>query len=372
MTRSADVPTDLLDGLHGDTRAERAALITWLLDRGFTVDQIRNSPVPTILPANRVMGDDGIYLCETELARSVGLEAESLRRLQRAAGLPRVADPDAAVLRRVDAEAAAAATCLIDFGLDVDEAAAVVRVLVEGLSHTAAILRDTGFKVWPKPDESEIEQAQAAEVIATRAAPRIEAMVGGLMLMQIRRIFETEGLGADERAEGRLPGARTIAVAFADLTGFTRLGEVSPPEELAQVASRLADLAHDAVREPVCFVKSIGDAVMLVSPDVAALADVVLTLLSGAAAAGLPQLRAGIAVGPAVSRAGDWFGSSVNLASRVTDRAEPGMVLVAEPVPEVIGAVPTFVWSSIGRRRLRGLPAEMELFRLRRGTSPRE
>jgi adenylate cyclase len=60
-----------------------------------------------------------------------------------------------------------------------------------------------------------------------------------------------------------------VTVAFADVAGFTRLGEASPPEELENVASRLTELAHDVAGGPVRFIKSIGDAVMFVCADAA-------------------------------------------------------------------------------------------------------
>jgi adenylate cyclase len=65
----------------------------------------------------------------------------------------------------------------------------------------------------------------------------------------------------------QLPGGRPIEVAFADVVEFTRLGEEVPPEELGEVAARLASLTRDVVAEPVHFVKTIGGAVMLVSAD---------------------------------------------------------------------------------------------------------
>ena len=121
-----------------------------------------------------------------------------------------------------------------------------------------------------------------------------------------------------------------MTVCFADLAGFTRLGEAIPPEDLERVANRLAELAHDVSSAPVRFVKSIGDAAMLVCSHPAPLINAVLDLADATAAHDLPRLRIGVASGCAVSRAGDWFGSPVNVASRVTAAAQPGAVLVAE------------------------------------------
>ena len=99
-----------------------------------------------------------------------------------------------------------------------------------------------------------------------------------------------------------------------------------PPEELESLANRLSALARDVAAPPVHFIKTIGDAVMFVSTDAAALLRAALELLAAAEKEDLPQLRVGLAAGSAVRRAGDWFGSPVNLASRVTAVARPGSV----------------------------------------------
>ena len=64
-----------------------------------------------------------------------------------------------------------------------------------------------------------------------------------------------------------LPGSREVAVCFADLVGFTRLGEEVAPEELGHLAARLEALAADAAEPPVKLVKTIGDAAMLTAPE---------------------------------------------------------------------------------------------------------
>jgi adenylate cyclase len=115
----------------------------------------------------------------------------------------------------------------------------------------------------------------------------------------------------------------------------------------------------------VQFIKTIGDAVMFVSPDAAALLRAALELLASAEKQDLPQLRVGLAAGGAVRRAGDWFGSPVNLASRVTSAARPGTVLVAESARELIGDVDEFTWSFAGARHVKGIKDEVKLFRAR-------
>jgi adenylate cyclase len=115
-----------------------------------------------------------------------------------------------------------------------------------------------------------------------------------LTVVVARGDIEARGLvDGLHRAAGHLPGARHMTVCFADLAGFTRLGEALPPADLRRVASRLAQLAHDVAAAPVRFVKSIGDAVMLVC--VVPLLRAVPELVDAAAADGLPRLRVGVA-----------------------------------------------------------------------------
>ena len=358
----------LLDGLDGEARKERAQLIAWLLDRGFSIDHIRASvAAPLMLPAYRVLGDDGELVSAREVCESTGVELELLQRLQRAIGLPRIEDPDAAVLLRADGEAAARAKLFLELGIGPDDAVAVMRVLVESLDHAAAIMREVALKAILRPGSTEIELAEGSEQLALQAAPNLGPLMEDLIRMVLRHSFEMEAVNAAERAAGTLPGSRPVTVGFADLAGFTRLGEALPPEELEHVASRLAELAHDVAFPPVRFVKSIGDAVMLVSFESAPLLSAMLDLADAAAANDLPRLRIGLASGSAVTRAGDWFGRPVNLASRVTGAARPGTVLVAESTRDAVANAGGFDWSPAGTRRLKGVSGEVKLFRVTRG-----
>ena len=357
----------MLDGLEGDARQERIDLISWLLTRGFRLDHIRGSVgAPLSLPANRVIGDDGEYVSARQICQSTGIDLSLLRRIHRAIGLPRIADPDAPNLLRVDGEAAAQARIILDLGIRPEDVVAVLRVMRESLGHAAAVMREAGLKAILKPGATEIEVAGAIEALALRAAPSFGPMMEALLRLELRRSFETEAVNAAERAAGILPGARRMTVCFADLTGFTRLGEALPPEDLERVANRLAELAHDLSRAPVRFVKSIGDAVMLVCSDALPLVVAVLDLVAAAAANDLPRLRVGVATGSAVTRAGDWFGSPVNVASRVTAAAQPGAVFIAESTKDAVGSAGDLAWSWIGPRHLKGVSGEVKLFRVQR------
>jgi adenylate cyclase len=360
---------DLLDGLEGSGRAERAELIEWLLQQGFTVDQIRGEFVPMLLATRRLMGDDGTYVSAREISESTGIDLELLQRVQRAIGLARVDDPDAAVHMRADGVAAAHAQRFVEIGLDPEQVVLVVRVLAEGLSRAAEVMRHSAMAAILKPGASELDIAKGSLALVSQIAPLLGQWIEDMLFMQLRHMMETEAVNASERAAGApLPGARQVTVAFADLVGFTRLGEAVPPEELGQLANRLADRARDVAVPPVRFIKTIGDAVMFVCTEPVPLLDAVLKLVETTDTDNdFPRLRAGVASGMAVSRAGDWFGSPVNVASRVTGVARPGAVLAADSVRESIGDAAGFSWSFAGARHLKGIKVDVKLFRARRG-----
>ncbi len=375
MADDLDIDTDiedsgLLDGLEGRARTERAELIAWLLAEGFTTEQIRGEVSPMLLPAGRIIGNDGVRVSARQICEETGIDLELLEAMQSALGLPRADDPDAVIHLRADGEAAARVKTFLEMGLSREQVLTVARVLGHSLAQTAEAMRHVVLEAVLSPGASELELAQAYEQIVRGVSPLLGPLCDDVLRVQLRHTLETEAVSAAERAAGALPGARDITVAFADLVGFTRLGEVVPPEELESLANRLTTMAHDLVAPPVRFVKTIGDAVMLVSTEPVALLRTCLELLAAAEkaaekAADFPQIRVGIAFGHAVSRAGDWFGSPVNLASRVTGIARPNSVLVTESAREEIGSAADFEWSFAGARRLKGVKGEVKVFRAR-------
>lgn len=197
----------LLDGLEDQAREERAELIAWLIEKGYSLNEIRRSlATPLLLPANRVFGDDATYVSAREISQSTGMELGLLQRLYGAVGRPRIDDADAAVMLRADGEAVARAKFFIDIGVDPDETVALIRVLIEGLGYAAAMMRDAALNVLLRPGASEIELAQAAEELARRSAPELGPMVEDLLFMQLRTSFQIEAVTAAERAVGKLPG----------------------------------------------------------------------------------------------------------------------------------------------------------------------
>jgi adenylate cyclase len=227
-------------------------------------------------------------------------------------------------------------------------------------------MRGTAMRLVLEPGLSERELSVRYAHAAAALTPMTEPLLGHLMRRHLSKSVQTEIVGAEERQTGRLPGSRPMVVGFADLVGFTRLGESVPVDELGAVAGRLEELVLDVLEPPVRFVKTIGDAAMLVSSEGEPLLQNTLALVEAADAEGenFPQLRAGLAAGEAVSRAGDWFGRPVNLASRLTGIARPGSVLTTESLREMVPD--GYRWSKAGIRNIKGIEEPVPLWRVRR------
>jgi adenylate cyclase len=111
-------------------------------------------------------------------------------------------------------------------------------------------------------------------------------------------------------------------------------------------------------------VKALGDGVMLHSPDARRLIDTVLSMLEAAPRAGLPPLHVGIHAGPLIELDGDYYGRTVNVASRIAAHAAAGEVLVSGTA--VARAAPGLVLVERPGVILRGLGEPMTLFRVSR------
>jgi adenylate cyclase len=357
----------LLDGLQDEQRAERLALLQYLAADGVPLAELRRttaSGTVMFLPAERVIGGRARYSAR-EIAERTGTELDFLIGMLRAMGLA-IPGPDEAVYTEGDLEAVRMTGVFRQAGISDEEILDLLRTLGRGLSQTAETMRALALRLVLEPGVSEHELAQRYAAAASQLSPMLGPLITNLLTLHLREMAQSEALSAAERSGGQLPGSREITVCFADLVGFTRLGEEVPPDELAGKAVRLEALTSEVIDAPVRLIKTIGDAAMLTSLEPEPLLDAALDLLDAAEAEGedFPQLRAGIAIGPALSRAGDWFGRPVNLASRITAVARPGSVLAEREVRE--SARESYRWSYAGERRLRGVREPVPLFRARR------
>ena len=181
---------------------------------------------------------------------------------------------------------------------------------------------------------------------------------------RIRQAVITEA----ELAAGRVSGTDEVTIAFADLVGFTRLGESLEIEEIGDLTGRLFELASDAARPPVRLVKMIGDAAMFASTESGPLLEAVVGVVESGGTDEIPPLRAGVARGRALGRGGDWYGRPVNLASRLTNFARPDTIVVDQAVKDSISESNgrPFDFSFAGKRKFKGIEGEVPVHRVRR------
>jgi adenylate cyclase len=359
----------LLDGLDGRARSERVTLLQQLADDGVPLSEMRRSTAAgsiMYLPADRVIVGSERYTA-AEIAELSDVSEEFLIAARRAMGLP-IPEQDEAVYTTAELESARMIHVARDAGITDEDVLDMLRVLGRGLSQVAETLRTLPLKLVIEAGISEPELANRYAQAAGVLYPLVNPLVESVLTLHLKHATQSTVVSELERSGGHLPGSREVTVCFADLVGFTRLGEEVAPDELGRLAVRLEALAGDVADPPVRLVKTIGDAAMLASPEPEPLLGAALRLIDAADAEGedFPQLRAGAAIGQALPRAGDWFGRPVNLASRITAVARPGSLLVERELRESVAN--GYRWSFAGERKLKGIRGGVPLFRARRAS----
>jgi adenylate cyclase len=153
------------------------------------------------------------------------------------------------------------------------------------------------------------------------------------------------------------------AIAFLDLTGYTRLTEERGDRAAAELAGRLVEIVHEfAHRGGGRVVKLLGDGVMFHFPEPAQGVRCGLELVDRLPRVGLPAARVGLHSGPVVFQDGDYFGRTVNVAARITDYARPGEVLVSDQVVADADRLEGVRFAPVGPVSLKGLSAPITLY----------
>jgi adenylate cyclase len=166
---------------------------------------------------------------------------------------------------------------------------------------------------------------------------------------------------------------RPPAMCFLDITGYTRLTQERGDEAAAQLAATLSRLVQRAsVQHGGRPIKWLGDGVMFYFPDPGPGVVAALDMVDGVADAGLPPAHVGLHAGPVIFQEGDYYGQTVNIASRIAEYARPGEVLVSQAVVDAWtaragSADPAAAFAEIGPVELKGVSGTMALYAARRG-----
>jgi adenylate cyclase len=292
-----------------------------------------------------------------ELARRVGIDPEEVQRFWRAMGFPDPPDEEAIF---TDTDVVVLTTFdrfVKDDMIDPKVALQITRVVGQAMSRVAeaqvAAVRER-FQAAGLLDDRANEQMGVA--VVARSAELLPAFEG-LLVYQWRRHL----VAAAQRAVMAIDtdGETTLAltVGFADMVGFTALSQQFDERELAEVVGGFEALAYDSVAaHGGRVVKMIGDEVMFVTDEPAAAAEIGLTLAEVYADdETVSDVRVGMAHGPVLSWEGDYFGPTVNLASRIVNIAYVGAVVVSSEIRELLADDERFALKAVRPRRLKGI-----------------
>lgn len=352
----------LLDGLDATERQAREELLERLEAEGFSLEELKAAVEENrlaLLPLERVLG--GRYTA-AEIEERTGLSVELLMRIRRMLGLPG-AEPNERVFGEEEVAAAQSTKMFIEAGIGEEAIAEITRVLGEAMSRVASTTMAAFAETFLHPGDSEQDVAWRFAALAEKLIPAFSPVLLAAYKAHLRESVQRGMISRAELEAGHLVGEQEIAVCFADMVGFTALGGQLEAQELGSVVTKFGELAADIAGPEVRLIKTIGDAAMLSCSEPAPVVRAALSLLDAVDEADLPSVRAGVAYGRALPRAGDLFGHAVNLASRVTGIARPGSVLCTAEVRDA--APEEFDWSSAGKHRLKGLGESLSLYRAR-------
>jgi adenylate cyclase len=305
-----------------------------------------------------------------EVAAETGLEPELIERILVILGTPlgreRLLGPEDVKALRHCARVLAAGFPLVAF-------LQLVRVYVQSMRRIAdAEVRLFHLYVHEPMIRDALPELEIAEEMGELAAdilPLAAPLTEYLHTRYLRYFTEQDVVGhmeTDLDAAASDLGQVPVTLCFIDLTGFTRYTEEEGDLEALDVVENFVETVEVTLPPEATVVKTIGDEVMVVSPDPSSLTEWAVGLLDRFPER--PRPRVGIHYADAVYRDGDYFGTHVNLVHRVVDRAQAGEVLVTD---RVTGSLEErgLTCEPIGEVGLKGFPTPTPLFLVSRAAS---
>ena len=339
--------------------AAQARVIARMRERGYSLDAVREAARGGRLAfgyaEDLFQVPEGEYTKE-QAAAETGLEAELIERLMTLLGTPigmegRLNEEDLRAMRHCSE--------VLKSGFPLVAFLQLVRVYAQAIRKVAdaevrlfhLYVHEPLMQDGVPPLEMAEEMGDLVSDLLPVTAPLMEYMHN----RYLRFYIEQDVVGhmeADVGSAGRGLARVSMAFCFVDITGFTRYTEEEGDEEALDLVERFVDTVEATLPNEATIVKTIGDEVMVVSPDPASLTEWsvgFLTLFQER-----PQPRVGIHYGAAVFRDGDYFGGDVNLAHRVVTRALGGEVLVTQSVVESVADSDYLEFDPIGDVSLKG------------------
>jgi len=347
--------------------AAQARIVARMRERGHTLEEVRDAVRDGRLAFGSVeelLPTPSRSHARAEAAAAIGLEEELIERIMALLGTPmalndRVSDEDIEALERV--------ASALHNGFPLIALLQLVRVYAQaGRRIAEAEVRLFHLYVHEpmiRDGVPPVEMAENMERMASELIPTVAPVLEYIHRRYLRFYMEQDVVGhmeADQPLSRSQPGRVTMAFCFVDLTGFTRFTEEEGDEQALDLVERFVETVEATLPVDATIVKTIGDEVMIVSPDGSELTEWAVGFL--ALFDERPQPRVAIHCGNAVYRDGDYFGAAVNLAHRVAARAMAGEVLVTRSVAAAIGEDSYLDLEPIGEASLKGFPEPIELF----------
>ncbi len=343
--------------------AAHVRIIARLRERGHSLQEIREASdsgrlafgfVEELFPHHETR-----YTVD-EAADLTGLEPALIRRFYATVGL---GDASVATLDDQDLALLRDAAAVLEAGFPFVAFIQLARVYGQALAQMAdASVRLVHLYVHEplmRDGIDALEMAEQMSELTRQVLPLSAPVMQRLHERFLQHFVEQDVVGHMELDMDGAPelGRLRVAIAFADLAGYTRMTEELGDAEAAGVVERFLERVETTLPDNARVIKTIGDEVMVVGSDVAALTAWAVDFQ--AAELQRPRPRIGVHYGDVVYRDGDYYGREVNQAARVVARAAAGEVLVTGAVADAVGSALRF--ERIGAVKLKGFSDTTEL-----------
>jgi adenylate cyclase len=343
-----------------------ARIVARLRDRGHSLAEIRRATQEGRLAFGYIEElfpsiDDRVYTVR-QAARETGLEPGLVERVVAALGMN---PAQAASLSSADVQLLRYVAAVLDAGLPLVAMLQLIRVYGQAMAQVAdAEVRLFHLYVHEplmRSGATGIEMADEMLAITRELLPLASPVMDQVHQRYLQHFVEQDVVGhmeAELDGDAVDLGRLRVAIAFADLAGYTRLTEEEGELEAVDAVERFVEAVETTLPDDARVIKTIGDEVMVVGSDPAALTDWAVGFQQLQSEPPLPRI--GIHYGDALYRDGDYYGRDINIASRVAARSAGGEVLVTRPVVERGGSHLEF--ERIAEVRLKGFSESVELF----------
>jgi adenylate cyclase len=365
------VERGLVPGYDGHWTLAAAAyvrVVARLRARGHSLEQIKQASDRGQLAIgpieNLLRRTEGRYTLR-RVARATGLQAGMIERILAALGLTSlVAEP----MNDEDVEMLRYVATMFDVGLPPVAFLQLARVYAQAVGQIAdAEVRLVHLYVHEPLMRAGVPSAEIGEEMeemVRELIPFVVPLLGYVHDRLLSHFIEQDLIGhveAELGDGGGQDGRLRVAIAFADLAGYARLTVERGDEEAVRTVERFVEAVGQSLPVDARVIKTLGDEVMVIGSDPAALTEWAVRLQAGTVP-GEPAPRIGIHYGEVLYRDGDYYGREVNQAARVVARAAGGEVLATRPVVDVATGVDGLEFHRIGEVALKGFSDATELF----------